>query len=56
MPVHTQNFLEILQNAHRVNFTHVNTITIYHTILAEIIHKPIWKCINNGANNMYQLG
>ena len=25
-------------------------------ILAEIIHKPIWKCINNGANNMYQLG
>ena len=31
MPVHTQNFLEILQNAHRVNFTHVNTITIYHT-------------------------
>ena len=25
-------------------------------ILAEIIHKPIWKCTNNGANNMYQLG
>ena len=25
-------------------------------ILAEIIHKPIWKCINNGENNMYQLG
>ena len=24
-------------------------------ILAEIIHKPIWKCINNGQNNMYQL-
>ena len=25
-------------------------------ILAEIIHKLIWKCINNGENNMYQLG
>ena len=25
-------------------------------ILAEIIQKPIWKCINNGKNNMYQLG
>ena len=25
-------------------------------ILVEIIHKPIWKCINNGENNMYQLG
>ena len=25
-------------------------------ILAEIIHRPIWKCINNGENNMYQLG
>ena len=25
-------------------------------ILAEVIHKPIWKCINNGENNMYQLG
>ena len=25
-------------------------------ILAEIIHEPIWKCINNGENNMYQLG
>ena len=25
-------------------------------ILSEIIHKPIWKCINNGENNMYQLG
>ena len=25
-------------------------------ILAEIIHKPICKCINNGENNMYQLG
>ena len=25
-------------------------------ILAEIIHKPIWKCINNAENNMYQLG
>ena len=25
-------------------------------ILAAIIHKPIWKCINNGENNMYQLG
>ena len=25
-------------------------------ILAEIIHKPIWKCINNGEDNMYQLG
>ena len=25
-------------------------------ILAEIMHKPIWKCINNGENNMYQLG
>ena len=25
-------------------------------ILAEIIHKPIWKCINNGENNMYELG
>ena len=25
-------------------------------ILAEIIHKPIWKCINNGENNMYQWG
>ena len=25
-------------------------------ILAEIIHKPILKCINNGENNMYQLG
>ena len=25
-------------------------------ILAEIIHKPIWKCINNRENNMYQLG
>ena len=24
-------------------------------ILTEIIHKPIWKCINNGENNMYQL-
>ena len=25
-------------------------------ILAEVIHKPIWKCINYGENNMYQLG
>ena len=25
-------------------------------ILAEIIHKPIWKCMNNGENDMYQLG
>ena len=25
-------------------------------ILAEVIYKPIWKCINNGENNMYQLG
>ena len=25
-------------------------------ILAEVIHKPIWKCINNGKKNMYQLG
>ena len=25
-------------------------------ILAEVIHKHIWKCINNEANNMYQLG
>ena len=24
-------------------------------ILAEVIHKPIWKCINNGENGMYQL-
>ena len=31
MPVHTLNFLEILQNVHRVDFTHVNTVTIYHT-------------------------
>ena len=50
MPVHTQNFLEILQNAHRQYYHHLPYI------LAEIIHKPIWKCINNGANNMYQLG
>ena len=30
----------------------------YHLpyILDEFIHKPIWKCINNGENNMYQLG
>ena len=25
-------------------------------ILAEVIDKPIWKCINKGENNMYQLG
>ena len=24
--------------------------------MVTIIHKPIWKCINNGENNMYQLG
>ena len=24
-------------------------------ILAEVIQKPIWKCINNGENNIYQL-
>ena len=33
-----------------MDFTHLPYI------LAEIIHKPIWKCINNGENNMYQLG
>ena len=31
MPVRIQNFLEILKNVHRVDFTHVNTVTIYHT-------------------------
>ena len=31
MPVCTQNFLEILKNVHRVDLTHVNTVTIYHT-------------------------
>ena len=25
-------------------------------ILAVVTHKPIWKCINNGENNMYHLG
>ena len=30
MPVCTQNFLEILSNVHCVDFTHVNTVTIYH--------------------------
>ena len=55
MPVHTQNFLDSLKCASRglypCQYSHHVTY-----ILAEIIHKPIWKCINNGENNMYQLG
>ena len=31
MPVRIQNFLGIIENAHHVDFTHVNTVTIYHT-------------------------
>ena len=55
MPVHTQNFLDSLKCAS----CGLNPCQYCHHlpyILAEIIHKPIWKCINNGENNMYQLG